>query len=91
VQTAKLLEAFACLFYGVLLFARSRSRLDQGQPKEDKMTRITFLAMLLATSQSACIVVGGRSSTGGWFFWPGGLGVIVMLALLFLFLGRRRR
>jgi hypothetical protein len=50
VQTAKLLEAFACLFYGVLLFARSRSRLDQEQPKEDKMTRITLLAMLLATS-----------------------------------------
>jgi hypothetical protein len=55
------------------------------------MTRITMPAMLLATSQSACIVVGGHSSTGGRFFWPGGLGLIVILALLFLFLGRRRR
>jgi hypothetical protein len=84
-------EALARLFYVFLLFARSQSRLDQEQPKEDKMRRSALLAMLLATSQSACIVVGGHSSTGGWFFWPGGLGLIVMVALLFLFLGRRRR
>ena len=55
------------------------------------MTRITLPAIFVAASQSACIVVGGRSSTGGWFFWPGGLGLIVMLALVFLFVGRRRR
>jgi hypothetical protein len=35
-QQAKLRDALACLFYVLLLFARSRSRLDQEQPKEDR-------------------------------------------------------
>lgn len=55
------------------------------------MIRITLLAIWLAMTQSACMVVGGYSSGGGWFLWPGGLGLILLLALLFVFFGRRRR
>ncbi len=52
------------------------------------MTRITLLLTLLAFTQCACVAVG-YSSRGGWFFWPGGLGLIVLLAVLFLVFRRR--
>jgi hypothetical protein len=31
----------------------------------------------------------GYRSDGGWIFWPGGLGLLVLVALAFLFLRRR--
>ena len=45
--------------------------------------------LLLAALQTSCVVVGYRSG-GGWFFWPGGLGLLVMVLLVFLWLRRRR-
>jgi hypothetical protein len=53
------------------------------------MSRITVTAIALALSQTAC-VVGGYSSDGGFFLWPGSLVLTVVLVLLFLFLRRRR-
>ena len=50
------------------------------------MKRIGALAIFLAFTQSACIVAG-YSSTGGWFLWPGGL--VITLLILFLVLRRR--
>ncbi len=41
------------------------------------------IALFLALSQSACIVAG-YSTTGGWFLWPGGLGLIAVVLLLLL-------
>lgn len=46
-----------------------------------------LLAIML--SQSGCLVVGGYSSRGGWFIWPGSLGLVVLFVLLYLLLGRR--
>ena len=46
-----------------------------------------MLTGLLALSQTACIAVG-YSCRGGWFLWPGGLGLLVILALVY-FLARR--
>jgi hypothetical protein len=54
------------------------------------MRRITAAALLLALSQTACLV-GGYSSEGGFRLWPGSVVVTVVLVLLFLFLRRRRR
>ena len=54
------------------------------------MRRITIPALLLALSQSAC-VVGGYSSEGGFYLWPGSILITVVLVLLFLFMRRRRR
>ena len=53
----------------------------------------TSLAILslLTLSQPGC-VVGGYSSGGGggWFLWPGGiLGLVIVLAILFLIFRRR--
>lgn len=48
---------------------------------------IAILASLLLVTQTACIAVG-HSSRGGWFIWPGGLGMLVVLALIFLILRR---
>lgn len=54
------------------------------------MRRIAVPALLLALSQNAC-VVGGYSSEGGFFLWPGSILITVVLVLLFLFMRRRRR
>ena len=53
------------------------------------MRRTTVLAPALALSQTAC-VVGGYSSDGGFFLWPGSILVTIVLVLLFIFLRRRR-
>jgi hypothetical protein len=53
------------------------------------MRRITIPTLLLALSQSAC-VVGGYSSEGGFFLWPGSIAVTIVLVLLFLLMRRRR-
>ena len=48
-----------------------------------------ILAVLSLVMQTGCIV-GGYSNRGGWFFWPGGLlGVLLLVALLFILLRRR--
>jgi hypothetical protein len=54
------------------------------------MKRITVAALVLALSQTAC-VVGGYSSDRGFFLWPGSILITIVLVLLFLFLRRRRR
>lgn len=49
-----------------------------------------ILVPLVAMTQSACIAVGGGySSSGGWFIWPGGLGLVLLLLFLFFFLRGR--
>ena len=53
------------------------------------MRQTTILALAVALSQTAC-VVGGYSSDGGLFLWPGSILLTVVLVLLFLFLRRRR-
>lgn len=47
------------------------------------------LGLGAAGTLSGCLVAG-YSSTGGGFIWPGGLGLVVLLALLFFFLRGRR-
>ena len=54
-----------------------------------KKTIFAVFFLLLSFSFSACVSVG-YSSRGGWFVWPGGCGLIVII-LLILFLSRRRR
>ena len=46
-------------------------------------------AALLLLSQTGCVAVGYRSG-GGWFVWPGSLGLLVILLLLFFLLRGRR-
>ncbi len=47
-----------------------------------------LVAMVFCSGLTGCLVIGG-SSRGGFFMWPGGFGLLLMLALLF-FLNRRR-
>lgn len=47
---------------------------------------VTLFAM---GSLSGCVAVG-YSTGGGWFVWPGGLGLLFILLLLFFLLRRRR-
>ena len=51
----------------------------------------TLMALVTATSQAGCVFVGGYSSEGGWYVWPGSFVITaVLLVLLWLFLRRRR-
>ena len=61
--------------------------LEPGATDQNQMKRISLLALLLGSTQTACIAVG-YSSRGGWFLWPGGLGLLVVV-LLVVFLLRR--
>ena len=54
-----------------------------------KKAILIALMLLLTLSFSSCVGVG-YSSRGGWFVWPGGCGLLVII-LLILFLMRRRR
>jgi len=55
------------------------------------MKRHATLALALALLQTAC-VVGGYSSEGGFFLWPGSLILTaIVVAVLFLLMHRRRR
>jgi len=47
---------------------------------------IAIILMLLP----GCVVVGGYSSEGGWFLWPGTI-VIFLVVAIFVFLIRRRK
>lgn len=51
--------------------------------------QVSAIALLMALTQYGCIVVGGYSNTGGWFLWPGGLGLVLIVALVFLLMRRR--
>lgn len=59
--------------------------------------RVATLRLFLAPCCLACMVLGlsgclmvGYSSRGGAFIWPGGLGFLILLAILFFFLRGRR-
>lgn len=45
-----------------------------------------FTLLLLS---SGCVVAGGYSSGRGWFIWPGTIGILLVVAVLFLLLRRR--
>ena len=58
--------------------------------KAQLIQRMMLVALTgtLCIALSGCLAVG-YSSGGGWFIWPGGLGLLVIV-LLVLFLMRRR-
>ena len=55
------------------------------------MRRRALLLLPILVTMPGCTVVGGYSSTDGWFIWPGGLIMSVLFILLLVFLARRRR
>jgi hypothetical protein len=52
------------------------------------MKRVGIITLLLLCS-SGCVVAGGYSSGRGWFIWPGTIGILLVVAVLFLLLRRR--
>ncbi len=51
---------------------------------------LAAFTLLAAIPLSGCILVGGYTSGGGWFIWPGSFGFLLVLLLLYLFLRRGR-
>lgn len=56
---------------------------------EGIMKRIGVVALTLLLSPG-CVVVGGYSSEGGWWLWPGTIVIFLIVAVLFLIFRRRR-
>jgi len=52
------------------------------------MKQLGIITLLLLLS-SGCVVAGGYSSGRGWFIWPGTIGLLLVVAVLFLLLRRR--
>lgn len=47
--------------------------------------------VLLVLSSTGCVVVGGYSSDGGFWIWPGTIVLLLLGVALFLFIMFRRR
>ena len=56
------------------LRTRRRSRSAAVMPR-------ALVALALCAGLTGCVVIGG-SSRGGFFLWPGGLGLLLMIVLL---------
>ena len=54
-----------------------------------KMFFTLFAGFLFAGSLTGCLLIGG-SSRGGFFIFPGGLGLVLMIVVIALLLRRRR-
>ena len=50
-----------------------------------------LLALAAATSQAGCVFVGGYSSEGGWYVWPGSFLITAVLLVVLWLVARRRR
>jgi hypothetical protein len=49
---------------------------------------VVLLGAMVCVPLTGCIAVG-YTSGGGWFMWPGGLGLLLLIAIV-LFVLRRR-
>ena len=77
---------------GLLNVARFAGLTFVGHQKGGAVMRLTSMFVFaLAVTQSACVMVGGYSSEGGWWIWPGSLiSLLVVVVVVFLLLRRRR-
>ncbi len=50
---------------------------------------ILVVGFIVLTTLTGCLAVG-YTSTGGWFVWPGGLTLILVVLFVFFLLRRRR-
>ena len=53
-----------------------------------RIVTVLALGLMVCPALTGCVAVG-YSSSGGWFIWPGGIGLLVVV-LLAVFLLRRR-
>ena len=53
-----------------------------------RTTAIFLTAFCACTCLSGCLVVGA-SSSGGFFIWPGGIGLVIMILLVVWYFRRR--
>jgi hypothetical protein len=77
-------------------FAAEHVHHGNARPKRERaekaaMRSTLIFAFALAVTQSACVMVGGYSSDGGWYIWPGSFVSVLVVALVVFFLLRRRR
>jgi len=54
-----------------------------------RMIYVVAGGAVLSTGLSGCLVAGYRSG-GGWFVWPGGFGLLMLVLVLLFFLRRGR-
>ena len=57
--------------------------------KQSIRTTVLLISGLGACSALSGCVMMGYSSNGGFFIWPGGIGLLVLLGILWLIFSRR--
>lgn len=62
---------------------------DNGWQRWSVRMVLAAVGLVALPALSGCVAVG-YSSGGGWFVWPGGLGLVLLLLLLFFVLRGRR-
>ena len=64
-------------------------RAKHGKQHKTVQDLLTLVAALMAScSLTGCLMVGG-SSRGGFFIWPGSIGLLVIILIVSLLLRRR--
>ena len=53
-----------------------------------KTVALLISSLACMPTLTGCVAVG-YSSTGGWFIWPGGIGLLVLVLIIALVLRRR--
>lgn len=62
---------------------------EMGWQRQLTRVGLTGASLVVLSALTGCVAVG-YSSGGGWFVWPGGLGLVLLLLLLFFVLRGRR-
>lgn len=60
-----------------------------GRWPASRVVGLGVASFLFSITLSGCLVIGGRSSRGGLFFWPGGIGGLIVVLLVLVLLRRR--
>ena len=71
------------------LLRNARDPMSKSKSPTLKHLSLTVLTLMFALSLCGCVLVGGYRSGSGFFVWPGSLAVAVV-ALLLVFVFRRR-
>ncbi len=68
--------------------ARTQARHTQQQQSVPSTVLLLLAGLFSCTSLTGCLLIGG-SSRGGFFIFPGSLGLIVLIVIIALVLRRR--